>query len=82
LLHVKVMIEKRLNKTLLVTFILFIYDNHTNLDCVNVTYIESWASYFKNKGKHVYLSEYGFRTWKRKEHLALGMVSNETIKLD
>lgn len=51
-----------------------------NLDYMNVTYLESWASYFKNKGKHVYLSEYGFRTWKPKEHLALGMVSNETVK--
>ena len=51
-----------------------------DLDYMNVTYIESWASYFKNKGKQVYISEYGFRTWKPKEHWNFGMVSNETVK--
>ena len=53
-----------------------------NWNYMNITYIESWASYFKNTGKKVYMSEYGFRTWRPNTagQWDFGMVSNETIK--
>ena len=49
-------------------------------DYMNTTYIESWTAYFKQTGKQVYMSEYGFRTWRAPEHGPWAMVSNETIK--
>jgi hypothetical protein len=52
------------------------------LDYLNTTYIESWASYFKPTGKQVYMSEYGFRTWRSNDSVQwdFGMASNETVK--
>ncbi|MEM3696606.1 MAG: hypothetical protein QXQ94_03770 [Candidatus Bathyarchaeia archaeon] len=49
---------------------------------MNTTYIELWAAYFKQTGKQVYMSEYGFRTWRSGDPCQwdFGMVSNETIK--
>jgi hypothetical protein len=47
---------------------------------MNTTYIELWAAYFKPTGKQVYMSEYGFRTWRPDNEWDFGMVSNETIK--
>jgi hypothetical protein len=51
-------------------------------DYLNTTYIESWASYFKPTGKQVYMSEYGFRTWRPNApgEWDFGMASNETVK--
>jgi hypothetical protein len=49
-------------------------------DYMDTTYIESWAAYFKPAGKQVYISEYGFRTWRAPEHGPWAMVSNETVK--
>lgn len=51
-------------------------------DYMNTTYIESWASYFKPTGKQVYMSEYGFRTWRPNAsgQWDFGMASNETVK--
>jgi len=47
---------------------------------MNTTYIELWAAYFKSTGKQVYMSEYGFRTWRPDNEWDFAMVSNETIK--
>jgi hypothetical protein len=49
---------------------------------LDTTYIESWASYFKPTGKQVYMSEYGFRTWRSNDSVQwdFGMASNETVK--
>jgi hypothetical protein len=51
-------------------------------DYLNTTYIDSWASYFKPTGKQVYMSEYGFRTWRPNAsgQWDFGMASNETVK--
>jgi hypothetical protein len=51
-------------------------------DYMDTTYIESWAAYFKPAGKQVYMSEYGFRTWRPNDpgQWDFAMVSNETVK--
>lgn len=50
------------------------------MDDIDAQNILAWKSYFEEKGKEVYIGEYGFRTWKPESHWAFGMVSDDTVK--